>query len=98
MRSLQHHSEANRFEEGHFTTRQNKPHGTDSPYRRSFAAFILRVSCFSSGIVLVLFTLVGLTPGNLVSASDPGTGDWPMWGGTPDRNMVSPMKGLPTGW
>jgi len=25
-------------------------------------------------------------------ASDPGTGDWPMWGGsgTPDRNMVSP--------
>ena len=27
---------------------------------------------------------------------DPGTGDWPMWGGTPDRNMVSNMKGLPT--
>jgi outer membrane protein assembly factor BamB len=34
----------------------------------------------------------------LVSASDPGTGDWPMWGGTPDRNMVSNMKGLPTSW
>ncbi len=33
-----------------------------------------------------------------VSASDPGTGDWPMWGGTPDRNMVSNMKGLPTNW
>ncbi len=31
-------------------------------------------------------------------ASDPGTGDWPMWGGTPDRNMVSNMKGLPTRW
>src|SRR3984893_4540639 len=31
-------------------------------------------------------------------ASDPGTGDWPMWGGTPDRNMVSPMKGIPTSW
>ena len=28
----------------------------------------------------------------------PGTGDWPMWGGTPDRNMVSSMKGLPTTW
>ena len=28
--------------------------------------------------------------------SDPGNGDWPMWGGTPDRNMVSNMKGLPT--
>ena len=23
------------------------------------------------------------------------SGDWPMWGGTPDRNMVSSMKGLP---
>jgi outer membrane protein assembly factor BamB len=32
------------------------------------------------------------------SASDPGTGDWPMWGGTADRNMVSSMKGLPTSW
>ena len=29
---------------------------------------------------------------------DPGGGDWPMWGGTPDRNMVSNMKGLPTEW
>jgi outer membrane protein assembly factor BamB len=33
-----------------------------------------------------------------VSASDPGTGDWPMWGGTPDRNMVSNQKGLPASW
>ena len=32
------------------------------------------------------------------SASDPGSGDWPMWGGTPDRNMVSNMKGIPTSW
>ena len=34
----------------------------------------------------------------LLFASDPGTGDWPMWGGTPDRNMLSPMKGIPTTW
>src|SRR3970040_207122 len=33
-----------------------------------------------------------------LSASDPATGEWPMWGGTPDRNMVSNMKGLPTEW
>jgi outer membrane protein assembly factor BamB len=33
-----------------------------------------------------------------LSASDPGTGDWPMWGGTPDRNMVSTMKGLAPEW
>ena len=30
-------------------------------------------------------------------SGDPGK-DWPMWGGTPDRNMVSSMKGLPTTW
>src|SRR5688572_33159147 len=33
-----------------------------------------------------------------VQASDPGGGDWPMWGGTPDRNMVSNMRGLPITW
>ena len=31
-------------------------------------------------------------------ASDPGTSDWPMWGGTADRNMVSNMTGLPVDW
>lgn len=34
----------------------------------------------------------------LMQAADPGTGNWPMWGGTPDRNMVSNMKGIPTQW
>src|SRR5882762_1443734 len=34
----------------------------------------------------------------LLLASDPTGHDWPMWGGTPDRNMVSTMKGLPTTW
>src|SRR5688572_7054422 len=33
----------------------------------------------------------------VVSADDPGK-DWPMWGGTPNRNMVSKMTGLPTTW
>src|SRR5262245_59215359 len=46
-------------------------------------------------ILAVLFTSL-VAP---LIASDPGpTGDWPMWGGTPDRNMVSNMKGLPTTW
>jgi outer membrane protein assembly factor BamB len=40
-----------------------------------------------------------LTAGSLTFAtSDPGSGDGPMWGGTPDRNMVSSMKGIPTAW
>jgi outer membrane protein assembly factor BamB len=25
-------------------------------------------------------------------------GDWPMWGGTPDRNMASSMQGIPASW
>ena len=41
---------------------------------------------------------VALAGLSLVGFSDPGSGDWPMWGGTPDRNMVSSMKGLPTTW
>ena len=32
----------------------------------------------------------------VVVASDPGNSDWPMWGGTPDRNMVSTMENPPT--
>ena len=46
-------------------------------------------------------TLVVLAAGgqsSRIAASDPGTGDWPMWGGKADRNMVSNMKGLPTEW
>ena len=47
--------------------------------------------------VLAALVAVILAP-LCLSASDPGTGDWPMWGGTPDRNMVSTMKGLPADW
>ena len=32
------------------------------------------------------------------TASNPASGEWPMWGGSPERNMVSFMKGLPTTW
>jgi outer membrane protein assembly factor BamB len=46
---------------------------------------------------MLLAALVAVGAASL-SASDPGSGDWPMWGGTPDRNMVSSMKGLPTDW
>jgi outer membrane protein assembly factor BamB len=35
--------------------------------------------------------------GCLLPASDPGR-DWPMWGGTPERNMVSSMQGIPASW
>jgi outer membrane protein assembly factor BamB len=48
-------------------------------------------------IALALITSVAWFQQPVV-ASDPGTGNWPMWGGTADRNMVSNMKGLPIDW
>ena len=50
--------------------------------------------------LLVLLAFVGLLGalGGPLAASDPGTGDWPMWGGMGDRNMVADMTGLPTSW
>ena len=48
-------------------------------------------------ILTVIVALAVVAPAGLL-ASDPGNGNWPMWGGTPDRNMVSSMKGLPTEW
>src|SRR5215218_450985 len=48
-------------------------------------------------LTAVLLSAAAAAPFRL-AASDPGGGDWPMWGGTPDRNMVSSMKGLPLDW
>ncbi|MEZ5402023.1 MAG: PQQ-binding-like beta-propeller repeat protein [Bryobacteraceae bacterium] len=45
-----------------------------------------------------LAALCALTLSAPLPAGDPGTGDWPMWGGTPDRNMVSGMKNAPASW
>ena len=45
--------------------------------------------------LILLFCAVS---GALVLASDPAGRDWPMWGGTPDRNMVSSMSGAPATW
>jgi len=45
----------------------------------------------------IVFSLV-IASAIVVAASADGPNDWPMWGGTPARNMVSDMKGLPTTW
>ena len=54
------------------------------------------IAVTSSAFCLLLSAFCILPTGS--SASDPGKGDWPMWGGTPDRNMISNMKGMPTNW
>ena len=48
--------------------------------------------------IIAVAALTSLTGLVLLARSDPANTDWPMWGGTPDRNMVSTMKGLPTSW
>src|SRR4026207_1760719 len=51
-----------------------------------------------------LTTLLGVAIGATLltsgvrTASNPASGDWPMWGGSPERNMGSLMKGPPTTW
>lgn len=55
-------------------------------------------SFFLLSALALVAALIWVLPIKPASASDPGSGDWPMWGGTPDRNMVSNMKGLPTTW
>jgi outer membrane protein assembly factor BamB len=57
------------------------------------APVLIALSCAA---LLLAFSLLPFV--SAVQASDPGTGDWPMWGGTPDRNMTSNMKGLPVMW
>ena len=55
----------------------------------------MRVGGVSLAVVL---TTVSCLLTTVYSFSDPGTGEWPMWGGTADRNMVSKAKGMPTSW
>lgn len=74
----------------------NGPTKSDKRKRNQRSAKILLA--FLAAVLLP--SAVCLLPAALpsASASDPGGGDWPMWGGTPDRNMISNMKGLPISW
>ena len=40
---------------------------------------------------LLLMLALGARPARMVASDPGGGGDWPMWGATPDRNMVSNM-------
>ncbi len=59
--------------------------------------------CGSSEISrwIVSAALCGLLsgpPAFAQSAGKPKRGDWPMWGGSPDRNMVSDEQNIPAEW
>jgi outer membrane protein assembly factor BamB len=54
----------------------------------------------SRHIALSALSALFVTIAAVAPSASPGAagGDWPMWGGSPDRNMVSTMTGLPTTW
>ena len=56
-----------------------------------------RLGLFVSALALIAGSYSFFTF-NQAAASDPGSGDWPMWGGSPDRNMVSNAKNMPIKW
>lgn len=47
-------------------------------------------------LALVVVCALAVTAGS--SGANKGVTDWPMWGGSPDRNMVSDATGLPSTW
>ena len=55
-------------------------------------AFLIRI-LLSSSLALIAAAVMSRE----VTSAAPSE-DWPMWGGTPGRNMVSAMKGLPIEW
>lgn len=50
---------------------------------------------FRAGIATIVGVLLALVSSGAGGAA---AEDWPMWGGTPDRNMVTSTEGLPTSW
>lgn len=46
--------------------------------------------------IVVAVALMAAAPATFLAQK--GVDDWPMWGGSPDRNMVSDATGLPTEW
>jgi outer membrane protein assembly factor BamB len=52
----------------------------------------------SRALIAVGVLAASLPSSPRVRAAGPASGDWPMWGGSAERNMVSAMKGGPTTW
>src|SRR5262245_18700171 len=57
----------------------------------------LRRVLITSAAAFALFS-AAVVPAHVAAGDPPTSTEWPMWGGTPDRNMVSNMKGLPAEW
>jgi len=62
-------------------------------YRFSHSSFVIRQSVLSLAVCLAPAICASAEP-----LSKAQRGDWPMWGGSPDRNMVSGETGIPAEW
>jgi outer membrane protein assembly factor BamB len=69
------------------TTYSLSPRAPGSPLTALKSGWRRRLPAVFSAVALA--ALLSWPPGGA------GAADWPMWGGTPARNMVSPEKGLP---
>ena len=49
-------------------------------------------------VLVIVLACAGESAPAGAQQGQPSNGDWPMWGGTADRNMVSEMTGLPADW
>ena len=56
----------------------------------------MRQLLWTAGLLVCAISQPPSTRAQQSQKSKPG--DWPMWGGTPNRNMVSSMTGLPETW
>ncbi len=57
---------------------------------------VVKVGLFGFAAFLCMCLFVPGASGEPLSKAKKG--DWPMWGGSPDRNMVSGEKGIPVTW
>jgi len=80
-----------------------KRHGISNDLAHTGSQTQWRISLFAIRHSLFGFTgaLIFIIASNAAAEEKPGQakkGDWPMWGGSPDRNMVSDETGIPAKW
>lgn len=71
---------------------------TDSANLRRPAVAAIAALVLLGGAGVWAIQAPAATAAGTAPAGEPEGADWPMWGGSPDRNMVSDMTGLPTQW
>ena len=64
-----------------------------SPVNKTSTWTIVAVTVLTAATLAIVASLTGSPDARAAESND-----WPMWGGTSTRNMISPMTGLPETW